>query len=173
MELSLWYPAAVSILEANPHQIYWSVLRRNPNAIHLFEKNGLPPQPFDEILVSSNVSAIVEWGVEYLSNSDWRYLSMNPDVIDLLENNLDKVHWGQFSRNPNAMGILEKHLDKIAWSEFSTNPSIFAYDYDAMKEKTSLYKEELIQRCLHPKRFAKYLYEYNYDLGDDSNHFNL
>jgi len=32
-----------------------------------------------------------------------------------------------------------------------------------MKEKTSLYKEELIQMCLHPKRFAKYLY----DLGDD------
>jgi hypothetical protein len=41
-----------------------------------------------------------------------------------------------------------------------------------MKEKTSLYKEELIQMCLHPKRFAKYLYEYNYDLGTDDP-FNL
>ena len=65
------------------------------------------------------------------------------------------------------MSLLENHPKKIDWVWLSSNPSIFAYDYETMKEKTSLYKEELIQMCLHPKRFSKYLYEYNYDLGDD------
>jgi len=76
------------------------------------------------------------------------------------------------SSNPNAMAILETNLLRVNKREMATNPSLFTYDYETMIKKTSRYKEELIQMCLHPKRFEKYLYEYNYDLGTDDP-FNL
>ncbi len=172
-------PAALSLLEENPDKIHWCVLRHlyflhgDPNIPRLFEKNGL--RVLETSIVSAafstNVETILE-NVDHLTWSDWYYLCARPDMIPILQENQDKIHWHVLCSNPNAMSILEKNLDKITWREFSSNPSIFAYDYDAMKENTSLYKEELIQMCLHPKRFAKYLYEYNYDLGTDDP-FNL
>jgi hypothetical protein len=41
----------------------------------------------------------------------------------------------------------------------SYNPSIFDYyyDYDALKERCLIYKEELIQKSFHPSRIQKYL----------------
>jgi hypothetical protein len=35
-------------------------------------------------------------------------LSMNPNAIHLLEQNLDKVHWALLSMNPNAIPLLSK-----------------------------------------------------------------
>jgi transposase len=52
------------------------------------------------------------------------------------------------------------NVDKINWLNFSKNPSIFELDYEALKKRCSLYKEELFQRALHPSRMIKYL-----DLG--------
>jgi hypothetical protein len=39
----------------------------------------------------------------------------------------------------------------------SSNPSIFGYDYEALKERCHIYKEELIQITMHPSRIQKYL----------------
>lgn len=37
---------------------------------------------------------------------DWKSLSLNPNAIALLEENLDRVHWGNLSGNP-AIHTLE------------------------------------------------------------------
>ena len=39
------------------------------------------------------------------------FLSMNPNAIHILENNLDKVDWRFLSDNPNAIHIIENNLD--------------------------------------------------------------
>jgi len=53
--------------------------------------------------------------------------------------------------------FLEKNPDEIHWSWLSSNPSIFEIDYEALKERCAIYKEELIQKAMHPSRIQKYL----------------
>jgi hypothetical protein len=60
-------------------KVDWYQLSRNPNAIHLLEKN--------------------------LDKVNWSQLSANPNAIHILEKNLDKVHWGFLSQNPNIFTI--------------------------------------------------------------------
>ena len=88
----------------NLDKINWKWVSRNPNAIHLLEKNP------DKI--------------------NWCYLSGNPNAIPLLEKNQDKIDWEYLSRNPNAIPLLEKNQDKIDWYELSKNPSIFEIKFD-------------------------------------------
>ena len=126
-------------LEKNLDKIYWSNLSSNENAIHLLENN--------------------------LNRIDWYYLSENKNAIHILEKNLDKVDWNILSSNENAIHILENNLDKVDWYELSRNINIFDYDYDKMKEKTSVFKEELIAKVFHPTRFIRYL-ELGYDMND-------
>ena len=56
-------------------KLRWQELSKNPNAIHLLEKN--------------------------LDKVNWEMLSGNPNAIPLLEKNLDKVDWEELSSNPN------------------------------------------------------------------------
>ena len=64
---------------------------------------------------------------------NWSSLSFNPNAIQLLEQNLDKVCWRPLSSNPNAIHILEQNLDKVHWGWLSKNPNIFTYDYKCDK----------------------------------------
>jgi hypothetical protein len=61
------------------------------------------------------------------------------------------------STNPNAIHLLEKNPHKICWERFSKNPSIFELDYQELKKRCIIYKEELIQKAFHPSRIQKYL----------------
>jgi hypothetical protein len=54
---------------------------------------------------------------------DWRYLSLNPNAISLLERNIDKIDWHFMSRygDLNLMVLLNNHIDKINWNGLSAN----------------------------------------------------
>jgi hypothetical protein len=52
---------------------------------------------------------------------------MNPNAIELLRENPDKIDWHWLSQNLNAMELLRENPDKIDWELFSLNPSIFQY----------------------------------------------
>jgi hypothetical protein len=56
---------------------------------------------------------------------DWKYLSMNPAAIDILEAHPDQINWDKLSKNPAAMRLLETNQHKIEWSYLSANPGIF------------------------------------------------
>ena len=58
-------------------------------------------------------------------------------------------------------------LDKIDWYWLSQNPSIFKVDYTALNKRIDPFKEELMQKCFHPKRLVYYLEQYNYDIGGE------
>ena len=75
--------------------------------------------------------------------------------IDLIQS--DKINWNYLSGNPNAIHLLQQKQYKINWSRLSINPAIFEISYHALKERCNLYKEELIQKTLHPSRIQKYL----------------
>ena len=42
-------------------------------------------------------------------------LSSNPNAIELLKENMERIDWTELSSNPNAIELLEKNLDKIYW----------------------------------------------------------
>jgi len=130
-------PNAIHLLEQNMDKINWRCLSGNPNAIHLLEQNR------DEI--------------------NWEWLSKNPNAIHLLEQNPEKIKWPWLSGNPNAIHILEKNQDKIDWRWLSENPNIFVLNYEYLKARTSIIKEELIMRYWHPSNIEKWLEMY----GDD------
>jgi len=50
-------------------------------------------------------------------------------------------------------------IEKINWRDLSSNPSIFelVVDYETMKENCLIYKEELMQKAMHPSRIQRYL----------------
>jgi hypothetical protein len=76
-----------------------------------------------------------------------------------LEKNQDEIKcdWLSLNPNPSAIPLLKKNQDKIYWDFLSENPSIFEINYDVLKEKCNLYKEELMQITMHPSRIQKYL----------------
>ena len=63
---------------------------------------------------------------------------------------VEKLHQDLLKENPN----------KIIWTYLSKNPSIFELVV------APIYKEELIAAVFHPTRFARYLYEFEFDMND-------
>jgi hypothetical protein len=69
------------------------------------------------------------------------------------------------SRNPEAIHILEKNQDKINWDSLSYNSEIFDYSYEYLEERCNIYKEELIQKAMNPKKLQRYIDE-GYDMEE-------
>ena len=71
------------------------------------------------------------------------YLSLNPNAIDILKENKNKIH-------------------KIIY----TNPGIFQLDYEEMKINFQDFEEDLIKEILKPTRVIRNLILFNYDIDD-------
>jgi hypothetical protein len=84
----------------------------------------------------------------------------NPAAIQLIEQNLNRLDancWWRLTRNPNAVHLLEQNPYRIDLSMLLRVPSMLDYDYEIMKTRYAIYKEELIQKTMHPSRIQKYL----------------
>ena len=44
---------------------------------------------------------------------NWNHLSKNPNAIELLKENQNKINWDHLSKNPNAIELLEKIKIKL------------------------------------------------------------
>ena len=124
----------------NINKINLYLLSYNINAKYFFEKN------IDKII-------------------NWYNLSENINAIHILEQNIDKIDWYKLSYNINAINILENNIDKIKYESLSYNPSIFELDYKYLDKMCNIYKEELIQKTMHPNKFVKYCDD-GYDIED-------
>ena len=81
-----------------------------------------------------------------------------PHFMKLLEwIPFNKLDWFWLSRNPNTIQLLEKNLDKVRWHRLSQNPNIFTYDYKAMKDRMFRggIKEDLMKNRFHPTNLDK------------------
>jgi hypothetical protein len=85
-------------------------------------------------------------------------LSGNPNAIELLKENQDKINWFYLSLNPNAIELLKENQNNINWKLFSKNPNIFTYDYKKMKKtmKNIGIVEELMAYIFHPRNMNKW-----------------
>ena len=121
--------------------------------------------------MSSNPNAI-DLLKENIDKIHWGVLSSNPNpnAIDLLEKNIDKIHCGALSSNPNALHLIEKRLDVLDennWFYLSSNPGLFELDYLAMsKQRTKIIESQLIAKALHPSIISKWL-DYHLENGKD------
>jgi hypothetical protein len=89
----------------------------------------------------------------------WFFLSLNPNAIHLLEKNPNRIAWSSLPMNPNAIKLLKKFQDHIQWRLLSYNPSIFKINinYKFLDKKINKIKEELMMKCMHPKRLKRFL----------------
>lgn len=170
-----WYwlscnPEAIYILEKNKDKIDWVSMSRNPNAIHLLQthldeskRNGSECKIcWDYLCYNENAIELLKENFDNPIGKRriyWRELSMNPNPIAVswLEKNQDKINWNNLSRNPSAMHLLEKNPDKINWFYFSGLPEIFELDYNFLRKRMNIIKEELIAKALHPERIQSWI----------------
>lgn len=144
-------PEAVDFLIKNREKIDWFILLgRNPN-VHKFllkiSKHDLAKIKISDLLWNSSLDALEFYenhtgkkisteikAIKLKSGNNsqqkdsslginWSRLSRNPDAIELLEQNLDKIDWRELSKNTAAMHLLEKNPDKIDWTNLSSNPA--------------------------------------------------
>ena len=144
------------------NKLNWENLSRNPNAIHILEKN-LDKVDWFWLSGNSNAISIIE---NNLNKVHWDWLSKIPNAIHILAKNLDKVNWTSLSENPNAIQILEQNLENINWYSLSVNPNIFkpVYDYNAIKLHFHELHKELATLFYHPLRMNL---EYTLFCSDD------
>ena len=142
-------PNAIHILEQNLDKVDWISLSRNSNAISMLKDIIKNNNNWSSLFYSKNIINVLHtnkqkemnshmlsskfysnctpknsiWYCCILNNPIWYYLSGNPNAIELLEKNLDKVDWRALSSNPNAIDLLEKNLEKVNWDILSYSNS--------------------------------------------------
>ena len=69
-----------------------------------------------------------------INKLDWNYLSENPNAIEFLERNPDKINWSNLSSNINnrAIEILLQNQDKIIWETLYWNENNLAIDINSL-----------------------------------------
>jgi hypothetical protein len=100
----------------------------------------------------------------------WPGLSLNPNAIHLLRQNVDKIDWGILSSNPNAIHLLEQNIDKINWYVLSYNPNaihlLAPLNHEQMRIDNKEFFQELVQFVCHPNWQMKCASRLNMDLDD-------
>ncbi len=86
----------------------------------------------------------------------WNALSRNPSAIHILEENQDKIEWDQLLSNPSGIHLFKENIDKINWLHIGRNPDIFELDYDFLKRRMNLIREELMEKTWHPDRVEEW-----------------
>lgn len=149
----------------NNSHYFWNELCENPNAIYIIEQHLDKLTNYSWQILAKNPNAIhlLEQNLDKLDESGWRYLSENCNAIPLLEKNIEKINWYNLSSNQNGIKILEKYPEKVVcylffdYDNLSVNCGIFDLDYESIRKRCSIYKEELLAIALHPYRIEAYL----------------
>ena len=178
---------AIHLLEENPDLIHWRALHFNSNAVHIFEKY---PEKLDWSLICYNINAIPLL-MKNPDKIDWDNIVQNPMAIEILEENEDELNWYYLTTNHNAMRLIEKDLLKVVisviadgiknpdididlnewcdenqWKLLVRNPGIFELDYEAIRKRAMIFKEELMENVYHPKRMRK-IFDLLEEKGED------
>ena len=74
------------------------------------------------------------------------------------------IDWIGLSYNSNAGSIFEKNIVKINWSKLSNNKGVNELNYQCLKDRMDMIREDLMKAVYHPRRLEYYLEHYYYDL---------
>jgi hypothetical protein len=112
-------------------------------------------------LVEKNHNKIEEWmyGLPNLIEKDheilnyWKNLSL--DEINNL--NIETINWKYLSINPNAIELFKKYQNNIDWYYFSMNPAIFKLNYDFFRKRCDIFRQDLAKKTMHPNKILNIL----------------
>jgi len=102
-------PAAMYILNEPAHYIYSYFIR------FLYNKPDMICYKYIDwknILYNKNAVELVKNNL-HMVEKYWSIICMQSHLIDIIEENMDKIFWDYLSANYNAIHILEKNLDNI------------------------------------------------------------
>ena len=92
-----------------------------------------------------------------LDKIDWYQFCEQEWAFPFLERNQHLIKWCRLSCNPAAMHLFEQNQDKIFhWHNLSRNPSIFELDYDFLRMRMNIIRDELMTKAWHPSRYEKW-----------------
>jgi hypothetical protein len=155
------------------HRINWSFFSLNPSAIdYLSLPQNKKRIDYSQLSENTNSKALELIKAELMRNPynpeiDWYALSSNPDAIDILDANRDKIEWGDFSgnTNPKAIQIIkENQIDiethgymrdaNIYWHTMSRNTSTEAIDFLTLPENYNKIDWSIFSANTNPKAIA-------------------
>ena len=128
-------------------------LYSNPNAVCLCLSSN------------SNANSILENNIDRVY---WEIFCSNPNAIRILENYIDEIIWHSLSWNPNAISILEKNTDKIYWYNLCSNEGVSELNYQWLKERMDIIREDLMKAVYHPRRLKYYFEHYDCDIFEEN-----
>ena len=117
-------PNAIDLLLDNKDQIDWCGLSQNPNAIEILKKNKRKIH-WDNLSRNPNPNAIelLRERIEYEYENKLSKSSKSSNSSN--SSNSYKIDWNDLSINPNTIELLKENQDKIDWVFLSENPAIF------------------------------------------------
>jgi len=102
---------------------------------------------------------------EMYSFIDWETFCMNPNNyavehiygMSMVNPNDKRIRWDYLCMNKNKhiIPILRNNQNKINWEIFIKNEVCFAYNYEMIELRASIFKEELIGAVFSPERIMK------------------
>jgi hypothetical protein len=155
------------------HRINWSFFSLNPNAIDYL---SLPANKkridYSQLSKNINSKALELIKAELMRNPynpdiDWSALSGNPEAIDILDANRDKIEWAYFAgnTNPKVIQIIKENQIDIAsrgymrdaniyWYTMSKNTSTEAIDFLTLPENYNKIFWDFLSANTNPKAIA-------------------
>jgi hypothetical protein len=139
-------PNAIPILEKYPQNINWYYLSRNKNAIELL-KNNLSKISFDNLIYNENAYELISENINYYNHPYYHY-----EMI-------------YYNKNSNIIDIIQPRFfcNNEYFKYLSKNSHIFELDYNGLKKRMDIIREELIKKVYHPKNINKWLENNFYD----------
>ena len=121
-------PYAIEFLKANPHLIDWNSLSLNAAAI-CFLKENKEKINWTYLKFNKNCKEIAninpdDYFYENSYNNDYFIKIINGEM------STEKIDFTFISMNPNAIDFLKNNYNKIDWYGFSENPAIFIQKYE-------------------------------------------
>jgi len=152
----------INEIKSNLNKADWFYLSMNENAMDILEQN---PDKIDIYGLCHNRNPraikIISENIDKLDIYHcWNILSSNPSALPILINHTDKINWYFFSQmdiNDNLfVDVIKNNMHKININDLLGSPLIFEIDYQVIRDRCNIYKEELIKIVCHPSNYHKF-----------------
>jgi len=106
-------------------KINWGGVSSNPAAMHILNNPDYYGYiDWCNILFNKNAVEFVKHNL-HMVNKYWYVICEIPHLIDIIEQNINKIDWNGLSKNYNAIHILEKNMDNINVDNLRNNKNGF------------------------------------------------
>jgi len=106
-------------------KIEWLELSQNPAAMYILnDPKYYKYIDWQGLLCNTHAVELVKNNFQHVDKY-WAIICKQPHLIDIIEQNMDKINWYGLSSNFNAIHILEKNLDKLSIFELCVNKNGF------------------------------------------------